>query len=223
MDSYCPQDLPENPLLNQEGTDSSIDPVLPHPTKSAKDQDSTTSTALKENEDLMSRLSVTLRKNSFMESKVEFLEKWNRQLANKNIFLQDQFLELKEKYQKAIANSSEMSQNLKSRSQDIQKLENHLKVLTFNTKKAEVNQTGFEKGKGATLEDSSSYKVDKKRENSNKISIKKAIVDSPAETTSNLEQESHQNHTKAIEEEKQKVLKLKHQLKRKIKPVRSSL
>ena len=66
-------------------------------------------------------------------------------------FLQDQFLSLKEKYQKVTADSSQMSQNLKSHSQDIKKLKNHLKVLSFKTQEEEAKKATAKNQKEKSL------------------------------------------------------------------------
>ena len=109
MDSYCPKDLLEQVPLEDGGVSKAdLSPILPHQgdknwtsggesspkslstetkqSAGSQQEEEHLNTALQENDDLMKRLSFSLRKNSFMESKVEFLEKWNRQLANKNVF-----------------------------------------------------------------------------------------------------------------------------------------
>ena len=55
---------------------------------------------VRQNEGLVYRLSKVLRRNAFIESRVQFLSKENQKLSNKNIFLQDQYLILKEEYEK---------------------------------------------------------------------------------------------------------------------------
>ena len=51
------------------------------------------------NSNITKQLSQTLRQNAFMESQIQFLKKNIRRMVDKNTFLQDQYLTLKEKYQ----------------------------------------------------------------------------------------------------------------------------
>lgn len=133
MDSYYPGELPkstdweevENIPLPSSKPQKKTDVVTPSKKDNLK-------TALQENEDLMNRLSVTLRKNSFIESKICSLKKLNQQLTDKNIFLQDQFLILKEKHLTIVQSHSRFTQNIQSNSQQLKNLKEHFEAL--NTK-----------------------------------------------------------------------------------------
>ena len=57
------------------------------------------STSAWPNSNIASQLSQSLRQNTFMESQIQFLKKNIRRMVDKNSFLQDQHLSLKEKYQ----------------------------------------------------------------------------------------------------------------------------
>ena len=135
MDSYYPDQLSKDtdweevekiPLPSEKTQKKSISEATNHSkTDSLK-------TPLHENEDLMNRLSVTLRKNAFMESKIHSMETLNQKLTDKNIFLQDQFLTLKEKHQ-TLHNNSEELKKLKTH---FSALENQLTTMKEEKKHA---------------------------------------------------------------------------------------
>ena len=135
MDSYYPDQLSKDtdweevekiPLPSTKTQKKSISEATNHSkTDSLK-------TPLHENEDLMNRLSVTLRKNAFMESKIHSMETLNQKLTDKNIFLQDQFLTLKEKHQ-TLHNNSEELKKLKTH---FSALENQLTTMKEEKKHA---------------------------------------------------------------------------------------
>ena len=86
-------------------------------------------TTLHENETLMDRLSVALRHNMFMESKIQSIESRNKKLTDKNIFLQDQFLILKEKHQNLTQKNFHFTKNLHNNSEDLKKLKSNINSL----------------------------------------------------------------------------------------------
>ncbi|MYE07502.1 MAG: hypothetical protein F4X95_01945, partial [Oligoflexia bacterium] len=97
--------------------------------------------ALDENETLMGRLSVTLRQNAFIESKIQSVESKNKKLTDKNVFLQDQFLILKEKYQTLTQKNSHFTQNLYNNSEDLKKLKTSVNSLENQVKNTKVEKT----------------------------------------------------------------------------------
>ena len=138
MDSYYPGELSKDtdweevekiPLPSVPLQEAAVYKTTLHSTKDNSSATEGLKTASQENRDLMHRLSVTLRQNSFMESKTQSLEQFNQKMADKNSFLQDQFLILKEKYQNIKKNNSHFTENLLDSSQEVNNLKNNYSTL----------------------------------------------------------------------------------------------
>ncbi len=91
---------------------------------------------IQENENLMNRLSVAMREKNFTESQLESLNASNQQLTDKNAFLQDRCLVLKEKYEKLTSKNFHAEEDHLSDLSRVKEMEEELSTLNLQLKKA---------------------------------------------------------------------------------------